>query len=102
MAVTSIVSQTSTTSVDGQTVTVTTTYDNGMVTVAQQPAPGTPGANQQTLQQRAQAALATNATFLAIATPSNVQVIAQVQTLTKECSALIRLLLNQLDSAAGT
>ena len=48
------------------------------------------------------AALAANATFLALAVPTNAQTLAQVQTLTKECSALIRLLLQQFDSVAGT
>lgn len=50
----------------------------------------------------ARQALTVNDAFLAIATPTNPQVAAQVQRLTKECSALIRLLLQQLDSTAGT
>lgn len=62
----------------------------------------TSAANTNTLQQRAQAALAVNATFLAIGTPTNAQTVNQVQTLTKECSALIRLLLGLLDSTSGT
>lgn len=62
----------------------------------------TSSTNQATLQQRAQAALNTNATFLALANPSNAQNAAQVQALTKECSTLIRLLLGLLDSTSGT
>lgn len=59
--------------------------------------------NQATLQTRAQAALAANTTFLALgATPTAAQVRDQTITLTKECTALIRLLLGQLDSTAGT
>lgn len=58
--------------------------------------------NAGTLQQRAQNALQANANYLAVAAPTNAQVAAQVQLLTKECSALIRLLLGQLDSTAGT
>lgn len=58
--------------------------------------------NAVTLNQRAKAALTANASYLAIATPTTAQVTAQVATLTKECSALIRLLLNQFDSTAGT
>lgn len=45
------------------------------------------------LHQKARAALTANATFLAIASPTNAQAIAQVQKLTRECSALIRLLI---------
>jgi hypothetical protein len=59
-------------------------------------------ANYGTLQQRAQAALAKNATYLALAAPANVDVVAQVALLTKECTALIRLALNLLDSTSGT
>lgn len=59
-------------------------------------------ANQQTLQQRAQAALAANATFLSIGSPTNAQNAAQVQALTKQCNGLIRLLINALDSTSGT
>lgn len=58
--------------------------------------------NQTTLQTKAQAALAANATFLALASPTNAQIVAQVQALTKECSALIRLALGVFDSTAGT
>lgn len=58
--------------------------------------------NANTLAQKAQQALQTNQTYLGIASPTNAQVAAQVQALTKECSALIRLLLGQLDSTAGT
>lgn len=59
-------------------------------------------ANGLTLQQRAQAALARNATYLALPTPTLVDQAAQVASLTRECSALIRLLLGVLDSTAGT
>ena len=58
--------------------------------------------NQQTLQSRAQAALTANATFLALPSPTAAQTLAQVQTVTKECSALIRLALNLFDSTVGT
>jgi hypothetical protein len=45
------------------------------------------------LHAKARAALAANATFLALAAPTNAQTLAQVKTLTRECSALIRLLI---------
>lgn len=60
-------------------------------------------ANGVTLRQRAQTALAANATFLALP-PAQQQVQALTQTvrLTQECSALIRLFLGALDSTAGS
>lgn len=60
-------------------------------------------ANGVTLRQRAQAALAANANFLALS-PAQQQVQALTQTvrLTQECSALIRLFLGALDSTAGS
>lgn len=54
--------------------------------------------NRATLQQRAQNALATNADYLALPSPTNAQAVAQVRALTQECSAVIRLLLNLLDA----
>ncbi len=65
-------------------------------------AASTLAANAQTLQTNAANALTGNTTFLAIASPTTAQVTAQVKALTKECNAVIRLLLNQLDSTAGT
>lgn len=58
--------------------------------------------NLNSLRAKAQAALASNATFQAIGSPTTAQVTAQVQLLTKECNAIIRLLINQLDSVTGT
>lgn len=66
------------------------------------PTPPAPTVNAVTLVGKAQAALNANATFLALGAPTNAQTLAQVQLLTKECNALIRLVLNQFDSTTGT
>jgi hypothetical protein len=58
--------------------------------------------NAATLRANAQTALAANATYLAIATPNAAQIAAQVNRLTRECTAIIRLLLGVLDSTDGT
>lgn len=95
---------------DGSTVTITwsptplpgdPTQSAGF-TELYTPAPGSPLDVAATIQARAQAALTTNATFLAIPSPSQAQAITQVQALTRECNGLIRLLLGQLDSTSGT
>lgn len=62
------------------------------------PAPTPQQANASTLQGRASNALATNTAYLALGAPTNAQVVAQVQALTQECSALIRLFLGKLDA----
>lgn len=54
--------------------------------------------NQLTLQQRVQTALTNNETFLAIVSPTAAQAITQVQALTRQVNALIRLDLGLLDS----
>lgn len=54
------------------------------------------------LRAKASAALSANDTFLALAAPSNAQTLTQVQRLTRECDALIRLVIGQLDSTTGT
>lgn len=66
------------------------------------PDPNQPWNVAATLNSKAQAGLTTNATFLALPSPSQAQTLAQVQTLTKECNTIIRLLLGQLDSTSGT
>jgi len=63
---------------------------------------GTAQANGTDLRAKAVGALAANETYLAITLPVNTQVVAQVDRLTRECSGIIRLLLSQLDTTAGT
>lgn len=86
---------------DGSTST-TNTYSDGRVEIVFTAAAGSDAANLATLQQRATQALTTNATFQAIASPTNAQIAAQVQALTKECNGIIRLLLGALDATTGT
>ena len=45
------------------------------------------------LHARARQALTVNGAFLALSAPTNAQTLAQVKALTRECSALIRLLI---------
>ncbi len=53
--------------------------------------------NGDTIRDQARNALATDRGYLAIATPSNAQVAAQVRALTQQNIGIIRLLLGQLD-----
>lgn len=64
--------------------------------------PGTPQANRDDVLEKARTALAANNAYLAVTTPTNVQVVAQVQRLTRECSAIIKLLLEDLADTTGT
>ena len=58
--------------------------------------------NRSDLTTKALSALAANDTYRAIVGPTNAQVVTQVDRLTRECSGMIRLLLAQLDTTAGT
>ena len=62
--------------------------------------------NVNTLQTRANAALTTNATYLALSagalTPTAAQQTVQVNKLTRECNILIRLVISLLDDLSGT
>lgn len=54
-------------------------------------------ANRRTIEQAATDALAANRAFLALASPTNAQTLAQVKALTRQNQALIRIVLNRLD-----
>ena len=100
-----VTADTFTTLADGTTVeTMDATYPSGAKdhTVITTPGAGTPAANQQSIQSKAQAALVNNATYLAIPSPTTAQAVAQVAALTREVNAIIRLLLNQFDTTTGT
>lgn len=58
--------------------------------------------NRDSLVSKARQALTVNDAYLALSDPTNSQNLAQIRAVTRECSALIRLLLGQLDSTAGT
>ena len=60
----------------------------------------TAATNNTTLRDQARTALDTNTTFLAVASPTNAQVVAQVKALTRQCNGLIRLTIGALDSTA--
>lgn len=66
-------------------------------------------ANKATIADRADVAITANAAFLALASPSNAQVLAQTRVLTRAVTALIRIVLalllgraDKLDTTAGT
>jgi hypothetical protein len=57
--------------------------------------------NRRSLNQKAANALKGNQTFQALQSPTNAQVLAQVQALTRQATALIRLVADQLDTTDG-
>jgi hypothetical protein len=59
--------------------------------------PGTTEANRLTIEDQARQALVNNRTFVALATPTNAQVLAQTRALSRQVNGIIRMLLNQLD-----
>ena len=58
--------------------------------------------NRSQLQSKAEQALSINVTYLSLTTPTTAQNTAQIKALTRQVSAVIRLLLQKLDNLAGT
>lgn len=58
--------------------------------------------NQTAILAKAEQALAVNAAFLALASPTNPQILLQVQRLTRENTGIIRLLLGRLEDTSDT
>ncbi len=77
-------------------------FTNGVLVGAEQVDVPQTDINRDDISAKAQQALAVNAAFLALAAPTNAQVIAQTQRLTRETTAVIRLLLGLLDDTSGT
>lgn len=58
--------------------------------------------NREALLTKATAAVVVNNAFLAVASPTNAQVVAQVRALTRQNNALIKLITNNLSDVSGT
>lgn len=96
--------------IDASNVVITTTAEEGtdLVTrdadgnvVSSAPLPPE-RVNVKTLADKAEQALTANATFLALASPTNAQTLAQVRSLTRQVNAIARLLVGKLDTTDGT
>lgn len=87
---------------DGFNVNVGDTFDGNQVT----PGPANPlvtaVSNREQLLSKAKTALANNATFLAIPSPTQGQSLTQIQALTRQMDAIIRVVGGYLDSQDGT
>lgn len=96
-------------SIDASNVTITTTAEEGtdLVTrdgagkiLASVPLPPE-RVNAKRLAEKIGSALTTNTEFLALTAPTNAQVVAQLKALTRQVSALTRLVTDRLDSLDG-
>lgn len=96
--------------IDASNVQITTTAEEGtdLVTrdangniIASVPLPPD-RVNAKSLETRIETALTNNATFLALASPTNAQTLAQVRALTRQMNAVARLIAGKLDTTDGT
>ncbi len=78
------------------------TYVGGVETSRQTITISDEPTNAADIRAKAVQALVANATFLALGAPTNAQVLAQTQRLTRETTGVIRLLLGLLDDTSGT
>ena len=65
---------------------------------AEKQAEATATTNERTISQQVEAALANNATFLGLASPTTAQNAAQIKALTRQMNGLIRLVRRKLDA----
>ena len=88
---------------DGFGTTVETMDDSaGNQTIINTPGTSSPMANQIAILTKAQAALAANSSYLAVAVPTTAQTTAQIAALTRAVNALIYITLQEFHSTAGT
>jgi hypothetical protein len=78
----------------------TRTQNGGTVQIV--PKAGSRIANRTDVLDKARAALATNATYLAVGAPSNAQNLAQIRALTRQVNGLIKLQLDDMGDVTGT
>jgi hypothetical protein len=74
-------------------------YEDGVLVDTQTFAKPVDQFNRETIEERAIAALANNAAFIDLASPTNAQAVAQVKDLSRQVNGIIRILLNRLESA---
>lgn len=79
----------------GLEVIATRTKNGG--TVEYRPKPGSAAERAHQLDERLGQAIGSNSVFLALVSPTNVQVVAQVRALTRQVNAMLRLQRGELD-----
>lgn len=98
-----IISDVTVTATDGSgTTTRTITYSNNTVSIEEVTNGTTGQANKAILISKARAAITANLVYSATLTPTVAQAVQQVGFLTKECTALIKLLIGALEDTSGT